>query len=487
MFVEYKVRPICPGRMLPLKYRIDPCVAYNVAHSWAGPFREYVLKNINECIFACLYSKGDSRPNFPVRILFAFCILASYLKEPLKDLHAELVTDTKVRYALDLMDFNPRVEGYEDMDPSEYILMASTSEEYDPMDYTPTKYIAPFSMMALQRFLRKNERYYLLSGYQIDLIHIALEDLFSKMALVLEIDGKTVRIDSMMVESYTKKLSRKELLYVNNALTAREMNDLGHELPEGLRHYLRKDDHNLVMYYLSKKEKEEKEEKESKKGKNANEGNEGKEEDPTEDALSRIIREAQELEQFCLKCKCGRTRRYKIHKRIMDEQLIDDGKGGLRLRVKGEGMDSSLIQSPFDLDATFREKNKKPYRGFSANLVEALGGWGTILTAYDLEQNTYSDLQFYRDYLKNYIDLDRFNGIPENLDALPTLAKLEQLAHDAEEARLQLEAAQAENTDDQDQVQCSQPIADEDQPAPATGDASDDQSVSASDVAEDQT
>ena len=480
VFVGYEVRPIGGGPMLASKYHLDPCVAYNVIHSWAGVFREFVLKNINEDIFKPLYSNTDSRPNYPVRILFAFCILACFLKESFKDLHAELLTDMKVRYALDLMDYNPRVEGYEDMDLSECALEEYTSEEYT------LKYLAPFSLMAVQRFLRKCENYYILSGYTIDLIHIALEDLFRKMASVLEIDGKTVRIDSMMVASYTKKMSRKELLYVNNSMFAKFLDSLGCELPEGLRHYLSSGDHNLVMYYEAKKEKEEREEEE-KKGKKGKDGNEetketeeteeaketeeAEEAEEAEDSLSRIIREAQELQQFGLECKRGNTRQYKILSRIMHEQLIDDGKGGLRLRKKGEGMNSSITQSLFDLDATYREKNNKPYRGYSANLVEALGGWGSILLSYDLEQNTYTDLQFYRDYLKNYVDLDRFNGIPENLDALPSLAKLEHLAHEAEEARLQLEAAQAETADDQ--TQCSLASAGEGQPATATGDAAD--------------
>ena len=163
VFVEYKVRSIGPGPVLSSKYHLDPCVAYNVVHSWAVPFREHVLKNINERIFKCLYSTADSHPNFPVRILLSFCILACYLNEPFKELHAELVTDTKVRYALDLMDFNPSIEGYEDMDLSECVLA-----DYAPEEYSPHKYYSPFSIQAVQRFLRKNERYYLLTGCSIN-------------------------------------------------------------------------------------------------------------------------------------------------------------------------------------------------------------------------------------------------------------------------------------------------------------------------------
>ena len=409
MYVEHKFSSGGPGPMLATKFQLDPWTEYNLSHSWAVPFYKYVFLNINEDIFKCLFSKLKSRPNISIRRLLSFGILAPFKKMSHKELHRVLLTDLEVRYALDLMDYSPKPK--------------KSRSKGDAKD-NPDKYLAPFCLMTFTRFLRKCELYYLLSGCTIDLIHIALEDLFSKMAIELEVDNKTVRIDSMMVASYIKTLSRKELLYVSNAVHAKYLAKSGLELPEGLRHYLRADDHNLVMYHAEEKETYQK-------------------------TMQRIIREAQELHEFSLANKCGNTYSHKIHKQIMDDQLIDDGKGGLRLREKDEGMSSRLIQSLYDLDATYREKNDESYRGYSANLVEALGGWGTILLSYDLEQNIYSDLQFYRDFLKNYIDLERFNGIPENLDELPTLEELKEYAQKAEAARLQLKAAQAESTDTQ--------------------------------------
>ena len=410
MYVAHKLFSGGPGPMPASKYRLDPWTEYNLLHSWAVPFYNFVFLNINEDIFKCLFSDKKSRPNTSIRLLLSFGILAPFKNMSHKELHRVLFTDMEVRYALGLMDYSPKTK-----EPK------GKGEAKDK----PGKYLAPFSLMTFTRFLRKCELYYLLSGCTIDLIHIALEDLFSKMAIELEVDGKTVRIDSMMVASYIKTLSRKELLYVANSVHARFMAEkFGLELPEGLRHYLRADDHNLVMYHAKQNETYQK-------------------------TMKRIIREAQELHEFSLANKCGNTRSHKIHKQVMDDQLIDDGKGGLRLREKDEGMNSRLIQSLYDLDATYREKNDESYRGYSANLVEALGGWGTILLSYDLEQNIYSDLQFYRDFLNNYINLDRFNGIPENLDELPTLEELKMYAQMAEEARLQSKAAQAESTDTQ--------------------------------------
>ena len=384
--------------------RIPPYIRYNLIHSWANVFRERVLRNIKEDIFTVLFStEGYSRPNTPVNLLLAFGILAAFLGKSFKDLHRELLTNLEVRYALDLMFYEP--DNFQDDD----------STEYDPK-----KYVAPFAYIDFTRFLRACEQYRVLTCGKIDLIHIALEDLFGKMAIELEVDGKVVRMDSMMVNSYIKTLSRKELFYVGNALLAKELNDQGMVLPEELQHYLRKDDHNSVLYHTDESYK---------------------------NVVKRIIGEAQKLVEFCTEHKCRKMKAYKVLKRIMDEQLIDDGKGGLRLRNKAEGMGSDIIQSPFDLDATFRIKNRTQYRGFIANLVEALGGWGTIVLSFDFQQNTYSDTQFYEDYVKNYVDLDRFNKIPENVDKFPKLSKLMKLAKDAEAEKKLRESLQAEQAE----------------------------------------
>lgn len=386
---------------------IPPYILYNLIHSWANVFREKVLRNINEGIFSVLYSsEGFSRPNTPVNQLLAFGILAAFLGKSFKDLHRELLTNLEVRYALDLMFYEP--ENFKD----------DGSTEYDPK-----KYVAPFALIDFTRFMRACEQYRVLTGGKIDLIHIALDDLFGKMAIEMEVDGKVVRMDSMMVNSYIKTLSRKELLYVSVALLAKELNDRKMVLPEELQHYLRKDDHNSVLYHTNESYKA---------------------------VVTRIISEAQKLVEFCTEHKCRKMKAYKVLKRVMDEQLIDDGNGGLRLRTKAEGMGSDILQSPVDLDATFRMKNCTQYRGYIANLVEALGGWGTIVLSYDFQQNTYSDVQFYEDYVKNYVDLDRFDKIPENVDKFPKLSVLMKIAKEADaekKLRDSILAEQAEQTE----------------------------------------
>ena len=60
-------------------------------------------------------------------------------------------------------------------------------------------------------------------------------------------------------------------------------------------------------------------------------------------------------------------------------------------------MNGSILQNPSDPDATYREKAGRQHRGYVANVTEASGEEGSIITDYQYEQNTYSDSQFMKE------------------------------------------------------------------------------------------
>lgn len=61
---------------------------------------------------------------------------------------------------------------------------------------------------------------------------------------------------------------------------------------------------------------------------------------------------------------------------------------------------ATMLQSPTDPDATYREKAGKKYRGYVANVEVAVGSSGSVIVDYQLEQNIYSDSQFLQDRLE---------------------------------------------------------------------------------------
>lgn len=63
-------------------------------------------------------------------------------------------------------------------------------------------------------------------------------------------------------------------------------------------------------------------------------------------------------------------------------------------------MKSTALQTPSDLEATFRSKAGKEHRGYVANMEESVGKNGTIVTGYAYEQNIHSDSRFLKEHLE---------------------------------------------------------------------------------------
>jgi len=75
-------------------------------HSWAGAFREYCFKQIDESIFAVLYTDVPSRPNVPINVLVGLEILKSGLGWSDEELYESFLFDMQVRYAVGYESLN---------------------------------------------------------------------------------------------------------------------------------------------------------------------------------------------------------------------------------------------------------------------------------------------------------------------------------------------------------------------------------------------
>ena len=74
--------------------------------SWAGTFREYCFKQIDESVFAVLYADVPSRPNVPVNVLVGLEILKGGLGWSDEELYDSLLFDMQVRYAVGYESLN---------------------------------------------------------------------------------------------------------------------------------------------------------------------------------------------------------------------------------------------------------------------------------------------------------------------------------------------------------------------------------------------
>ena len=144
--------------------------------SWAVQFAEIIFPAIDETPFEVLFSETYSRPNTPVNIIIGGLILKEFLNLTDDEFVQSVMFDIRFQYALHTLSYKEQ----------------------------------PFSDRTFSRFRRRCADYEKETG--IDLIHNAVCSLSKEISSVINIGFKTIRMDSMMIESNIRKLSRMELL-----------------------------------------------------------------------------------------------------------------------------------------------------------------------------------------------------------------------------------------------------------------------------------
>lgn len=318
--------------------------------SWAKYFAEHIFPEIDETPFAVLYSDRPSRHNTPVNVIIGALILKEIFGLTDEEVVETLPFDIRYQYALHTTSFEEQ----------------------------------PLNDRTLGRFRARCNSYEELTG--IDLIHDCIIKLSDSMATLMKLNMGMRRMDSLMVASNIKKMSRLELLYTcvsNLARLMRKNEDPA--FPETLSHYTEDDDHNRVLYHNRSED--------------------------TESKIDQVLKDAVLIISAC-GSRYDEQSTYQLLIRAIKEQTKTNDDGSLVLKEKGEGIDSAVLQNPADPDATYRTKAGKEYRGYVANVVEiADDKHNSITIDYQYEQNIHSDSQF----LKDYVGRKAENSAPETL------------------------------------------------------------------------
>ena len=304
--------------------------------SWAKPFAEDIFPAINEDDFAILYSENSaSRPNSPVNVTVGSMILKELLGMSDEELMESMMFDVRFQYALHTTSFKEQ----------------------------------PISDRTLSRFREKCIKYEAETG--IDLIKNCITGLSGNIAKLMGITPGLKRMDSMMVASNIKRLSRLELIYTCVANMVKHIQKTGGPIPSGMEHYCEDSDRNRVIYHT-------------------------RSEDIDQRVKSVLYDAAILLSSF--KGSHGESEEYNLLARVIGEQALKNKDGSFALKEKGDpAIDSAILQNPADPDATYRYKSGKGHRGYVANLVEDVGDGKSVITGYDYQQNTYSDTEFLKD------------------------------------------------------------------------------------------
>ena len=317
-----------------------------VLGSWAKPFAEIIFPSIREDEFAVLYSNNKAtRPNTPINIVVGAMIIKEIVGMTDAEVLESLSCDIRMQYAL----------------------------------HTTSYVEQPMSDRTFSRFRQRLYEYELENGE--DLMKEELLYQADRIAKFMEVQPYLKRMDSLMIASACKDITRLEVIYVTVANLVNAAHRAGvDELIQGMEHYLKPDDQNREIYH------------------NQAEDRIKKTQAMVEDCatlLERLGEAGSELPEYAL-----------AERMLNDQSVIgDDGK---RIAKNSHDIKPNSMQNPSDPEATYRKKAGKSHKGYVANIVQTYNEKGAaVITDYSFQQNSYSDVDFGKEAIENIAETVR--------------------------------------------------------------------------------
>lgn len=317
-----------------------------VENSWAKDFADIVFPAINEERFAVLYSDHVfSRPNTPVNFIVGALMLKELNGLTDDELVASICCDVRYQYALH-----------------------STSYEEQPV-----------SDRTFSRFRERLYNYEV--NNKIDLLSEEMKHLAEVYSNFMKLRKGVKRMDSLMIASRSKALSRIQILYRTVAGALKLMHRLGFDslIPGSLVHYLEPDDENLVIYHSKS--------------------------DDAGSRLEQVMKDAQQVIGLMSDDSWHEFQEYQLLERVLHEQTTFEPENDEIALKENEEITPQSLQNPSDPDATYREKAGKEHKGYVGNLVESVGENGdSVISDFAYETNDHSDSDFCKEYLESRPD-----------------------------------------------------------------------------------
>jgi hypothetical protein len=311
-----------------------------IEESWAKTFSEKIFPSITEERFSVLYSENPaSRPNTPVNVIVGAMMLKEMLELTDDEMVTGIVFDIRLQYALHTTSFAEQ----------------------------------PLSDRTFSRFRSRLYEYEKETGR--DIMKEEMLELSGKIAEFMEIKPHMKRMDSFMIASACKDMTRLEVVYSTTANLVKAVHGAyGEELLAGLENYLKADDKNRVIYHNKAEERSEK--------------------------IQAIIEDC-----AMLIARLGDTGielpEYELAVRMLDDQSIED-ETGKRMAKDNRNIKPNSLQNPSDPEATYRKKAGENHIGYVANVVETFNEAGTsVITDYSYQQNRHSDSEFCEEVIQN--------------------------------------------------------------------------------------
>lgn len=212
--------------LFDLDIQASSAISKRLQKTWAESFFYNVFSHINEDRFAVLYSDKLSRPNKPVNILVSLLVLKELNDLTDEELIDAYYFDYRFQHALGISDL---------------------SQE-------------SLAINTLTNFRSRLVAYE--AQTNIDLLHVEMEAIAEQLAQHLSLNKNIARMDSMIVASSCKKMSRLELVYtvVRNMVRVLDETE-GTVVPEDFSAFLKESHENDTLYRTKTKQTESKLEK----------------------------------------------------------------------------------------------------------------------------------------------------------------------------------------------------------------------------------
>ena len=187
-----------------------------IMKSWCKDFADIVFPAIDEERFSVLYSDNQaSRPNTPVNFIVGSLMLKETNSLTDDELVESICCDVRYQFALHTTHLTEQ----------------------------------PVSDRTFSRFRERLYNYEMETGRNLleeEMMH--LSDVYADY---MNLNSNVKRMDSLMIASRCKHMSRLEIIYQTTANAVRLLHRLGNDdlITADLSHYLDEDDRNLVIYY----------------------------------------------------------------------------------------------------------------------------------------------------------------------------------------------------------------------------------------------
>lgn len=274
--------------------------------SWAGTFRREVFERIDEVRFAVLYSAKDSRPNVPVNVLLGLDILKSGRNWTDEEMYEHFLFDLQVRHALGCDNFG---EG-------------------------------DCELRTIYNFRRRLAEHFLKTGE--NLVNQAFEQITDAQMAGLGLKTDQQRLDSTMVLSNIADHSRLELLIQVIQRLWRVLGVADQERHQALCQPYVKESAGQYTYRL--------------KGRAV--------------VWEHIRLVGEVLQRLLLEMRAAYAQEpiYGVAQRFFEENFVVEDAS---LRAKeNKDIGPGCLQSVDDVEATYRKKTNRAYKGFVANIAE---------------------------------------------------------------------------------------------------------------------